>query len=629
MTKRLLALLLLTVVGFSQDQTQTEDWDQFCSRFDARKRRLLLAAYRAGTLPPTGFIAARLGPKVSPTTLPPQASSANIIDTQIFGAISAAGVTPAEPSSDTEFARRVSLDTTGRIPTAARVQQFLDDKNPGKRLQYVDEMLAKPEWADKWVMFLGDLYQNNSKNAQISRYVPGVVAFQSYLKTALIANRPYDQIAKELITASGSNSYQQGNLGYLAGYYMKNGPVQDTWDSQTAGVAEVFLGLGHMDCLLCHNGRGHLDSLSLWGRGIRRDQAWGMASFFSRTLTQSDPANPPQANPRYWSVATNTTRFRTDYPLNTTSGNRPGRTPIGSLTTVAPSYIFGDKKPNSGEDYRVALARFVTTDFQFARATVNYFWEQFFGIGLVTPANAFDPLRLDPANPPKNCSEGAPCTLQASHPELLNALAQAFIDSKYDLKALMRLMVNSNAYQLSSRYDGEWNEAWNRLFARKLVRRLWAEEMHDAVTQATGLLPTYRTVNWGPVSYAMQLPEPSSTPDGTFGPVSRFLDNFLRGDRDEVKRSGEGGISQALALMNDPFVATRMSVTAQGGLLARSITQSDSQLVDTLFLNVLSRPASDAEKQQALTNLRIGNRNTAAEDFLWTLLNKVDFTFNY
>ena len=598
--------------------------DDTCNQFNPLKNPRL-NPYKPGS---TNAIVARLAPKVSATTLP-AAGAPNLIDTHIFNAIAAAGVTPAEPSSDAEFARRVSVDLTGRIPTGARMQQFLDDKNTDKRTRYVDELLAKPEWVDKWTMFFGDLYQINSKNAQISRYVPGVVAFQSYMKTALIANRPYDQIAKELITASGSNSYTQGNLNYLAGYYTKNGPVQDTWDSQMAGTAEVFLGLGHLDCLLCHNGRGHLDTLSLWARSIRRDQAWGMASFFSRTLTQSDPANPPAANPRYWSVGTNTIKYRVDYPLNTDGGNRPVRTPLGSLANVPPVYIFGDKKPNAGEDSRVALARFITTDFQFARATVNYLWEHFYGIGLVTPTNAFDPLRLDPTNPPKNCPDGAPCTLQASNPQLLKALAQAFVDSKYDLKALMRLIANSNAYQLSSRYDGEWNEAWTRLFARKLVRRMWAEEIHDAIAQATGLMPTYRTTNWGPVNFAMQLPEPASTPDGNFGSVSKFLDNFLRGDRDEVKRSGEGGISQALALMNDPFVATRMSVTAQGGLLARSISLSDTQLVDTLFMNVLSRPSSDAEKQQALTNLRIGNRNQAAEDLLWTLLNKVDFVFNY
>src|SRR5207247_9649961 len=112
-------------------------------------------------------------------------------------------------------------------------------------------------------------------------------------------------------------------------------------------------------------------------------------------------------NPYYWSLIDNVAqagqRGPTDYQLNTTTGNRPPRLPIGSASTVAPKYIFGDAGANSGENYRAALGRMVTSDFQFARATVNYMWEYFFTIGLVSPSNQFDPYRLDPDNPPTGC----------------------------------------------------------------------------------------------------------------------------------------------------------------------------------------------------------------------------------
>src|SRR5581483_11130456 len=111
---------------------------------------------------------------------------------------------------------------------------------------------------------------------------------------------------------------------------------------------------------------------------------------------------------------------------------------------VPPQYIFNGDTPKAGESYRAALARNVTGDFQFARAAVNYLWAQFFGRGIVDPPDTFDPLRLDPNNPPPD-----PWTLQPSNPALLNSLAQHFIDSGYNLKAVMREIANSDTYQLS------------------------------------------------------------------------------------------------------------------------------------------------------------------------------------
>src|SRR5262249_35500498 len=124
---------------------------------------------------------------------------------------------------------------------------------------------------------------------------------------------------------------------------------------------------------------------------------------------------------------------------------------------------------------------------------------------------------------------------------------------------------------------------------------------------------------------------PSGMPDGA-GPVAQFLDAFLRGNRDDEERRGDGSISQALDLMNDNFVMTRIRATGSGAtasLLARNLYLPDEQLVNNLFLAVLSRYPSDAEKTAALANLKAGNRATEAQNLLWELYNKVDFTFNY
>jgi hypothetical protein len=554
------------------------------------------------------------------------------IDRYLFSAMKAAGVNPAGPSTDFEFIRRVTLDLTGRIPAADRVLSFVADPAPDKRAKLVDELLARPEWADKWTMYFGDLYKNNSKNSQITRFPEGRNAFYHYIHDSLAAGKPYDQMARELISTQGSNSFDpsQGQINWMVGGVVTGGPRQDVIDQQAANVAETFLGISHMNCLLCHNGKGHLDTLSLWGRNGTRYQAWQFASFLSHAATFLTPVGD-RPNHYYWSVLDDTPRARVDYQLNTTTGNRPARqpsgTPNGADTSVAPVYWFNGARPKPGENYRAVLAQQITSDFQFARAAVNYIWKEFFGIGIVDPPNQFDPARLDPENPPP-----APWTLQPSNAPLLNALAQDFIQSHYDLRSLMREIANSRAYQLSARYDGAWNPAWQTLFARKMVRRLWAEEIHDAVAQSSNVIPSYTIVSqgvaFGPVSFAMQFPETANTPDGA-GPVAQFLDAFLRGNRDDEQRRVDGSISQALDLMNDNFIMSRVHSASPGSLLAQSLSLPNDQLVNRLFLAVLSRYPTAAEKSTALANLQSGNRTAEAQNLLWSLYNKVDFIFNY
>jgi hypothetical protein len=135
-------------------------------------------------------------------------------------------------------------------------------------------------------------------------------------------------------------------------------------------------------------------------------------------------------------------------------------------------------------------------------------------------------------------------------------------------------------------------------------------------------------MSWGPVSFAMQFPEPLRTPDGT-GVVSQFLDAFLRGNRDDQVRRGDGSISQALGLMNDKtMVMNRVLSKDANSLIQQALKLTDDQLVNTLFMTVLSRPPSTTELNIALTNLKT-NRTTEAQNLLWSLYNKVDFVFNY
>jgi hypothetical protein len=562
-----------------------------------------------------------------------QSNPLGTIDSYLYADMQAQGVQPADLTTDWEFIRRATLDLTGRIPTPTRVLAFVNDATPDKRAKLVEELLASPQWVDKWTMYFGDLYQNTDQRPSTSlrRFPAGRNAFYMWIHDSLNSGKPYDQMATEMITATGSNSYTKGELNWILNGYITGGPQQDITDSMATNVSEVFLGISHMNCLLCHNGRGHLDQLSLWGSQTTRYQAWDFASFLSKTTYQRVNYDPNNRNNYYWGV---TDTVNHDYQLGTTTGNRPARAIAPPCVAnkpcyVPPMYIFNNSKPNSGENYRVALARMITADPQFARAAVNYIWAQFFGRGMVDPPDQFDPARLDPDNPPD-----APWTLQPSNPRLLNAMAKRFADTGFDLKTLMRDIVNSNAYQLTSEYNGQWNIAWEPLFARKFVRRLWGEEIHDAVVQSSGVMPSYKVTGFSDIgfpniAFAMQLPDTVNVPGGT---ATTFLDNFFRGNRDDQPRRADGSILQALGLMNDNFIMTRIDPGGANAnqLLAQNLRKPNDQLINALYLGVLSRYPSDAEMKAAQTVLTAaGSQAAGGTSLLWSLYNKVDFVFNY
>ena len=482
-------------------------------------------------------------------------ASANLIDGYIFSALKAQGVTPARMTNDYEFVRRIYLDMTGRIPTSAQVNDFVASTSPTKRADLIDTLFTSPQWLDKWTMYFGDQFKaaNSFPSSGTNLYSGGRDGLNTYVRNFLTNDTPYNKVATDLIASQGTNNYTQGELNWIITSRVTGGPNQDVWDGEAAAVAETFLGLSHVNCLLCHNGRGHLDSISLWAGNFTRMQAWGLSSFYSHVALRNPAVDSTVKNgPTYWYA--DDAGFKTDYALNTTTGNRPARQPVGTQKTVAPSYPFpGQGASTSGLNYRQSFAAQVIADRQFARAAVNYMWAYFFGMGIVDPPDQFDPARLDPNNPPP-----APWTLQPSNPELLEALTSDFIASGYSTKHLMRLIVNSQAYQLSSDYDpAVWNPNWQPLFARKLVRRLWSEEIADSISLSANI-PNKFTFDNGIVSqWAMQYPEPARE-------TSTLLAAFLPGNRDDQPRKQDGAIQQALGLMNDSTVMNKLVSTGAG-----------------------------------------------------------------
>ncbi|HLH32825.1 MAG TPA: DUF1553 domain-containing protein, partial [Terriglobia bacterium] len=318
-----------------------------------------------------------------------------------------------------------------------------------------------------------------------------------------------------------------------------------------------------------------------------------------------------------------------EYQLNTTTGNRVARQPVNGVSIIAPKNPFNPVTGggiNTGENRRQAIARQVTGDIQFSRAIVNYVWEKMMVVAFVSPSNTFDLARLDPSNPPPSG-----WTIQPTNAALLNALAVWFQQNHYDLRALISLIAKSNAYQLSATYPGTWSVNYVPYYARKFVRRLDAEEMHDAITKATGIIPTY-TLNGSTlpaVQWAMQFPdtkEPLSN-----GTVAQFLNSFGRGDRDTNPRRSDGSILQTLNLMNSTVVMNRIHQNNQGSAVQTLLGQNAdiTTIITQLYLNTLSRRPTSAELGLLTPMFQQQGTRAAAENLQWSLLNKMDFMFNY
>jgi hypothetical protein len=564
---------------------------------------------------------------IDPATVP----HANFIDDQIFPAMSAAGVQSAPVAGDEEFFRRINLDLTGRIPLPADILAFEADQTANKRSILIEKLLASSAFTDKWTMWLGDLLQNNASAVAINRNVNGRNAFYQYIFNAVQFGGSFKEMAYEIVTATGNSYDSPSPAGFVLNGFAPGGPNQDTYDMTLVKSAQAFLGLDHYDCLLCHNGRGHLDALSLWGSQQTRSQAEQMAAFFARvnrplfTFPTGTSTADQQANFYYqsWIVGDNTTAA---YALPTNYGNRPNRSLIGTSTTATPVYRTGETPAAAA--WRAEFATSMVNDPLFSINFANRLWKAMFNLGQVDTVDTLDPARLDPNNPPP-----APWGFQAFNPALLSQLADVFARSNYDLRGMLRFIANSSAYQLSSEYPGTWDPNNVGLFARHYPRRLWGEEVHDAIAQSTGVFAKYTPRGFtAPVVWAMQMPD-TSEPSSNTNNASTFMNYFLRGNRDNVPRATDPTTLQSGALMNDGFINAKFHMAQSPNLQAVAKLTTATAQVQQLYLTYLSRMPSASENTAAVAYLSAAAtaaaKNAALEDLAWSLINKLEFVFSY
>lgn len=489
----------------------------------------------------------------------------NLVDKHVVARLNSLQIRPSEMADDATFLRRVTLDLIGIQPTPEEIGAFLADARPDKRDRWIDALLARPEFVDQWSLKWGDLLQN-SRNRLSD---PAMFAFREWIRGAVDSNMPLDEFARKLLLSQGGVAESPS-----AAYYAVSQDTHETLQRAT----QVFCGV-RMLCAKCHP-----HPFENW----TQDDYYGLYNFFNQVGTKADPRLPNVQNAR--SVVLNLTA---GIEANPRSGKPQ---PPRFLGGVEPEI-----KP--GADRRGVYAAWLTAKENplFARSMTNRIWSYFFHRGIIDPV---DDLRS--TNPPIN-------------PDLLDALTKDFVEHKFDVKHLMRVIVRSRTYQRSS-VPNDTNRHEDANFSRFVPRRLPAESLLDSLVQATGVPESFRGAPGG--FTARQLPDGTSTSD--------FLMLFgkpVRAEACECERDNGSNMLQALHFINGPSILGRL--TNGGGRVAQLVQKEkdDGALVDQLYLWTICRKPSEAERKQAIAFIAgyEGKRLEAAQDYTWGLLNSRDF----
>ena len=504
----------------------------------------------------------------------------NFVDTHVFAKLKELRIEPSDRCTDDEFVRRVFLDACGILPTAAEVTTFVADSDPKKREKLIDAVLARPEFTDYWALQLGDLFQNRKERDHDVRGTKGVRQFHDWLRKQVAANRPWDAIARDVLTATGSN-VENPQVGY---YVVTVGEQRHGENSEAPeSVAQAFLGT-RIGCAKCHN--HPLERYT-------QDDFYHFAAFFSRVKLDRKEAK------------TGPTTLSVSHPDQNQNKNPVGVSqPRTGMFMKAQPLDRTAAKVEPGDDPRAALAKWITdpNNEYFAGAMVNRVWKHYMGSGLVEPV---DDLRA--TNPPTN-------------PALWKALNKEFVEKKFDLRALMRVVLNSRAYQLSSS-TRPGNETDARFYSHYAARRLPAEVLLDAISDATGVPEKF---DGYPVGVrAVQVPDPGS--------ASYFLRAFGRSERVTAcacERVGDVTLPNVLHLIGGDTVTNKL--TSGTGWLADRLKaeKDDAKLTDELFLRTYARKPTIAEQKAVAELLKDASREDVYRDLFWALLNSKEFLFN-
>lgn len=495
----------------------------------------------------------------------------NYVDTHVFAKLKMLSLPPSDLCTDQEFLRRASMDLCGVLPEPAVTRAFLASTDKAKRAKLIDALLERPEYADFWTLKWSDVFRSSRKAIQVK----GTHVFQQWLREHLAQNTPLDRVVRELLTANGS-TYANPPANY---YRIARDP-----QSLAETTAQLFLGV-RMQCAKCHN-----HPFERW----TQDDYYSTAAFFARVRQKKDDetAGPDskavEAEVVYLDRAGEVVQPRTNQTM-------PPRFLGGTVPAVAP-----------GKDRRELFADWLTGEKNpfFARSVVNRVWFHLTGRGIVDPVDDFRD-----SNPPANEA-------------LLDALAKDFVTHHYDMKHLIRTIMNSRTYQLSAQSD-ELNRDDTKYFSHAVTKLYGAEQLLDAICYATDVPEKYAGLPLG--TRAVQLPD---------GEVNHpFLKTFGQPGRElacECERESDSNLAQALQLINGPTINEKLRKPDNriGKLLAKKVP--DAEILGELYLALLTRPPTVEEVKATVEYVgKAKDKRKAWEDVLWALLNAKEFLFRH
>jgi hypothetical protein len=496
----------------------------------------------------------------------------NYVDKLVFNKLKMLSILPSDVCTDQEFVRRAYVDVCGILPTSEETKSFLNSTEPDKRAKLIDRLLERPEYADFWTLKWSDVLRSNRKTIQLK----GIHVYQQWLRSEIEKNTSFDQIVRELLTANGSTFANPP-----ANYYRIARDPQNLAET----TAQLFFGI-RMQCAKCHN-----HPFERW----TQDDYYSMAAFFARVKQKRDKVEPG-AGPQGVGAAEVIYSERSGEVVQPRTGKvMPPKFMGAGVATVPP-----------GKDRRDVLADWITGADNpfFAKSTVNRIWYHLVGRGIVDPVDDFRD-----SNPSAN-------------DELLAALAKDFATHKFDVKYIIRVILNSRTYQLSAQ-SNDFNKDDNKYFSHAVTRLLTAEQLLDAICAATDVPEKFAGLPAG--TRATQLP------DGEVNHV--FLKTFGQPARElacECEREGDSNLAQALQLINGPTINDKIRNPSNrlGKLLAKKA--ADTDILNDLYLATLSRLPAEGEVKAALEHVAKGaDKRKAWEDVQWALLNSKEFLFRH
>ena len=520
----------------------------------------------------------RMGVIGEPIEEYPEVAGYNFIDEEVLGKLRRFHLIPSELSGDGEFMRRVCLDLTGTLPPPERVREFIGSEAGDKRARLIETLLQSPEYVEYWTFRFADLFR-------VRGHYRWVHVYWEWVRKSLAGNKPYDQIVQESIASQGYDGPSR--------LYLIDDNKPPALERMVAEQFRVFMGR-RMDCAQCHN-----HPYDRW----KQDQFWGLAAFYRR-LTNTEWAfdnvvfDDPKGHEVNFGEGKSYLAFRE---------NRNPRT----KQLVPPTFPDGRVLPiQARRDLRQELAKWMTAHPYFAEAMANRMWGHFFGRGIVDPVDDF---RL--GNPP-------------THPGLLKRLAQDFRGHGYDLKHLMRRIVSSRTYQLSSQTHA--NNREDKLnYSHAYPRPLEAEVLLDAISAVTGVPELFKASGMlsgtAPLgTRAINLKYPASYDN-------RFLEVYERPKRNVVvARNGKLNLMQALHMAVSPTYNDKLA--KEGGRIDRLLKGGapDGAIIEELYLAALSRFPAEAEQADLERLIRKqASRREALEDLLWALVCSREFADNH